>query len=122
MRNLELETLKDFAVYPGHPVVVAFLIMKKYQNLAEATKTGHSFPHALEDNDIPGAGGNIYSALSLLAELKEGKPLGKTISKWCDQWISSKAGGLEKYVEPGDSQAKLVIPQFSELAPEWIKK
>lgn len=54
-------------VYPGHPLVIGLLIMRKYPDLADArARDRGQHPAALRDAEIPGAGGNVYSALTCL--------------------------------------------------------
>jgi hypothetical protein len=63
----------EFAVYPGHPLVIAYLIVCKYGSYEEAAgiPDGSPYPGALGDVDIPGAGGNVSNALHVLMLIKK---------------------------------------------------
>lgn len=69
----EREALGEPAVYPGHAVTLALLITHAFPSLEAAAATGKQFPRALESNNIPGAGGNVYVALDLLRRLRAGE-------------------------------------------------
>lgn len=105
MRN-DLEILGEFSVYPGHPVTIAYLITKLYHNYEEAAKrTEYGFPVALGDNRIPGAGGNVYTALSLLEYLKNGTFCKRAEDKGLSIWGTALAWADEQWASC-DSQAK----------------
>jgi len=57
------------AIYPGHPVTLAYLIAHEFSTLAEAAEreTG-----ALTSLAIPGSGGRVGSTLCLLDYLQKG--------------------------------------------------
>lgn len=71
----EKEVLGTHVVYPGHPIVLACMIMDRYLNLDKATemREDEQFQAALSDSFIPGAGCAVYSALNTLdSALKDG--------------------------------------------------
>ena len=97
----------EFAIYPGHPVTIAYIIMSKYKNLEMAQAL------ALGNNDIPGAGGRVNSALRLLQERNEGKGL-MELFEWADSvWNSERFRDHKK----GQEQADKVKPLLA--VAEW---
>lgn len=116
-RRNDREIIGEWAVYPGHPITVAYVITKVFATFEEAFKTSSSGPpNALCANAVPGAGGCVYSAMSLLKRLREGMAVEEAF-KWADEtWgriDSMREGGckpewreqtLKKYRE-GQAQA-----------------
>ena len=70
--QLQRDVLGEPFVYPGHPVTLALLVIHAFPSLDAAEAKGKEFPAALESGQIPGAGGNVYSALALLRHLRDG--------------------------------------------------
>lgn len=71
---------KHEAVYPGHPLTLAVIILAKYEGNIESAfaplrdKEGNfQCPNALADNDIPGAGDTVYQALDLIRDVYKGQ-------------------------------------------------
>jgi len=65
------------AIYPGHPITIACFIKRKYGSFEEASKpTSEMQPvaQAISDSDIPGGGGRVYAAMSLLRDAEKGVP------------------------------------------------
>lgn len=69
----ERETLGECAEYPGHPVILACMVMDRYQNLGVAVRRepGQDFGNALSDSFIPGAGCAVHAALDTLCHAQE---------------------------------------------------
>jgi hypothetical protein len=84
------DILGENAVYPGHPVTVAYVITKVFDSFDVAFEASVSGPpNALCVNAIPGAGGCVYAALSLLKRLREGMPIEQAFT-WADEvWGST---------------------------------
>lgn len=60
------------AIYPGHPVTLAFCIVYAFPTYEAAfAKTGHNWAAAMGDSRCPGSGGCVASALDLLRSLKQ---------------------------------------------------
>lgn len=103
--------MREQTIFPGHPLVIATIIMKHYPNLDEAfaKKEDHSFPNALEDQNIPGAGGNVYSALDALRYVRDGlMGIDKAVEFCNEVWASCDDNQRlhpEKY-ERGMAEAK----------------
>lgn len=88
------------AIYPGHPITIAYVITQRYKSFVEATTIGSTFPAALEDDKVPGGGGRVYCALDLLRKRQEGEDW-DSLFQWADHvWDSERfskhAEGLEQ--------------------------
>jgi len=104
----------EFAVYPGHPVTIAYLIMKKYPSLAAASEVHEcGFRAALADNDIPGAGGRVYAAMSLLQRRAEGASWEELFARADEIW----EGEHFSEHELGQEQADRIKPLLA--AARW---
>lgn len=69
----EQEVLGEHAEYPGHPVILACMVMDRYPDLDAAVRRepGQEFGNALSDNFIPGSGCAVHAALDTLRYAKE---------------------------------------------------
>ena len=77
------------AVFPGHPLVIAVAILRKYSDVSKAfvKEEGHNYANALEDIDIPGAGGCVNSALDAIRYVQNGLMGINKAVEWCrDTW------------------------------------
>jgi len=104
------------AVFPGHPIVIAVAIMKHYPSLEDAfVRTERNCPMALEDENIPGGGGNVYSALDALRYVIDGTMNIDEAVKYCnDVWDSVDDNAVkkpERYFK-GIEEAKEYEPIF----------
>lgn len=111
----------SWPVYPGHPLTVAWFIVNKYPSfdVANATCPGHQFSNALGDNDIPGAGCAVTTAMHFLKKLVDGEPWEKVVA-WADNaWRSGKAGGHGRKVAPGLAQANALKPHLKAKSSWW---
>ncbi len=123
----DFEFLGEAAVYPGHPITLAYLITKVFPSYGEAVKVhaGRNYSAALASTDIPGAGGCVHEALSLLHGLREGEfsSLEEAFS-WADQdWSrtdSQKVRDPERWRQ-GQEQADRVKPLLADRSFWWIK-
>ena len=108
-------------VYPGHPLVLGFLIMRRFQDYASANApTGHGFSEALGCNDISGAGCHVNAAMNMLKMGSQGKSIEEMIDYANQYWVHGGAGGHAKNVIPGSELASKVQPRFVELAQKWF--
>ena len=110
------------AVYPGHPVTVAYFIVKKYPSLDKALERcpGHTFCNALGDNDIPGAGSCVYRALYYLRRLRDGVwTLDDFFEHGQEDWRGETKDGYKKYRRPGQAQANMVKNELINLLETW---
>ncbi|KWT98195.1 MULTISPECIES: hypothetical protein [unclassified Variovorax] len=121
MRNLERELCgPEGSVYPGHPVTIAVLIMRKYASLAEANELDGTsgFKMALTDSDIPGAGGQVHMALGLLKDVAKLGPE-QAFSRGRELWSQSVDNSYRERERPGQALADKLKPMFLELAATW---
>ena len=74
-------------VYPGHPITIAYICTQVYSKLGDAIAPTTDNPHhALGNNDIPGAGGNVYAAISLIQGYLEGQNLDYLFDRADESW------------------------------------
>lgn len=107
-------------VYPGHPLVVATIIMEIYSSFDEANApTGHGWCEALSDSLIPGAGCHVGAAMRTLAIGANGGSVEEMILYSKTYWDRGSAGGHHKNVEAGRLQARAIEARFRELASTW---
>lgn len=118
--------LAEPAIYPGHPVTIALLIVEAYPSLADAERkcerTG--YPAALGSADIPGAGGNVRAALRLLQSVRAGALLAEAVEHARDYWsrCDGQATGDARLVErwrSGQEQADRVEPVLRAKLAVW---
>lgn len=76
------------AIYPGHPLVLSWIIVHAYPSFKEAARVQEpsGYPAALTSPNIPGAGGNVHAALDFLRRVAEGTPIDKAIARADDFW------------------------------------
>jgi hypothetical protein len=81
----------DFrAIYPGHPVMIAYTIMYEYPSYEAAVESVYDnngkyiSTAACCNNDIPGAGGNVHLGEMLLKMLRDGRPWDEAMT-WADK-------------------------------------
>ena len=127
--------LDSTAIYPGHPITIAFCIMKAFPDYASAAEhPNNEAPAALASSRIPGAGGCVYNALQLLRSLRDGVSLKAAFedadATW-DRVDNHKDGGgsyakdeasRERYLQTwkdGQAQADLIKPLFSGNEAWW---
>ena len=112
-----------FAVYPGHPITLAYLISLEYASFkAASAKTAVNPAHALGNSNIPGAGGNVHAALNLLYRVKQqGWSLDKAFEYADKYW--SNCDNQEDYFKErwleGQAQADKVKEQLRERLQTW---
>ena len=123
------------AIYPGHPITIAFCMVHVFSSYAEAVeKDHHGCPRAVSSRRIPGAGGCCYSALDFLASLRKGTPLEVAFERadltWGRTDNHQMAGGLyakdeadrERFLkrwQDGLAQAALIKPLFRAYESWW---
>lgn len=116
----DYEILGEHAIYPGHPMTIAYCIINKYKSLEEASKLSeHNCPEAVGDGDIPGGGGSVYSALDFLHNINKGVPIEIAIKEANKTWKSYCWGPHADRAEPGQKQANNIKQKFIEAAFSW---
>lgn len=110
-------------VYPGHPLVLATIIMEIYGSFDEAnTPTGHGWCEALADHRIPGAGDHVGAAMRTLAIGAKGGTADEMIAYANRYWSEGSAGGHLKNVDAGLQQAEVFVVRFRDLAGAWASR
>jgi hypothetical protein len=106
--------------HPGHPVIIALLIMTKYPSLsaAEQREEGVGCPVVLTDGDIPGAGEQVSAALAILADLRRDGPEA-AFARATRQWRVRTSRRFKDRQDPGQTQAERFKRRFFELASTW---
>lgn len=104
--------------YPGHPVVIAYLITQKYQSLNEASKKGISYPRASEDKDIPGAANSVYAALEFLYRLRDAN-FDTAYKEAQETWKTIAHGYNDDVIAHGAKQALIVKEKVIEKLKSW---
>lgn len=110
----------DF-VYPGHPLVLATVIMQTYPSFEAANKrTSFGFSEALGNNSVPGAGCHVGAAMHVLKMGAEGSSQEEMVGWAKAYWDEGRAGGHLKNVEGGRAQAVAIEPHFRLMASTWL--
>lgn len=114
-------------VYPGHPLVIAYLIVERYASLREALRgsTG-GYPAALVSARIPGAGGNVHAALDFLERVIDSRlpfeDAVKHANAWwaaCDSQATSDA--LIVRWRSGQTQADQILDLLQQRLSNWSR-
>lgn len=112
------------AVYPGHPLTIAYLIINTYTSLAEAAKKSErtEFKDALSNGDIPGAGGNVYNALDFLDYVVNGRlsmkqAIGLANTMWAN--CDGQANGNIQRWKRGQEQADRILDRLTKQLEDW---
>lgn len=103
--------------YPGHPVVLACMVMDRYASLAHATQASN----ALRDGFIPGAGCAVGAALGFLQLWERGGPqhaLSHGAAYW-DNWEAQHVNNKEG-AALGRAQAEKLLPYLQENVEAWM--
>jgi hypothetical protein len=108
--------MRDY-IYPGHPITIAVAIMEDFTSLSLATEKGHNAPKALESSSIPGAGGNVYSALDILK-----RPVDESINLADDIWRSYCSNGFMDRYDSGVAEATALLPRYKMLREGWANE
>ena len=110
----------SWPVYPGHPLVLATVIMATFADYkSAASPTVHGWCEALGDSRIPGAGDHVTAAMRCLKIGSEGGTAEQMIDYASRYWVRGNAGGHHLKVDAGVRQAADVEAQFRELASTW---
>jgi hypothetical protein len=116
-------------VYPGHPIVIALVIMDTYKSLDEAHARKGEYPSALANGNIPGAGGNVYNALDVLTHISRGMTV-EDAFEWADGlWAGcddqkhrsgSEQERLQSRWRRGQEQADDLKEDFRKKVADWF--
>lgn len=120
------EIIKDltgeWAVYPGHPLVLATAIMEVFPDFNAANApTSYGWCQALGDSRIPGAGCHVGAAMRLLKLGADGVDV-DAMAQFAERyWNDGQAGGHHKNVQAGQEQAAAIERHFRERVRSWIE-
>ncbi len=109
------------AVYPGHPLTLAHLIVLSFPSLGAALhkEPDATYGVALSSGAIPGAGSNVHAALDLM---RYACSLGlEAAIAWGDEYWASCTSGANfgERTAPGQAQADILKPAFREAFYKW---
>jgi hypothetical protein len=111
----------DWIVYPGHPLVLATVIMKTLADFDAANRpSGLGWCEALADSRIPGAGDHVGAAMSVLRVGAAGGSIDDMVVEARRYWTSGRAGGHVNNVDAGTAQADAIEPHFRANAVTWF--
>ena len=118
----ELEWLGEPGCYPGHPLVVATMVMDRYQSLehAKQRREGKSYCNALSDGFVSGAGCAVSSALDVLEFALRGE-LDRALAhaqRYWEGWEAQSTANPEKG-KKGRAQADMIKPAFMQRLEAW---
>ena len=116
--SLSMSVLGEPVVYPGHPIALALLIMAKYPSLEAAETKNGQYSAALSDQDIPGAGGNVWMALDLLRMCRQ-VPVPEALALIEQRWNNQGPADRPEVVV---RQGQRCLAAFVKNAPEWLKQ
>lgn len=109
-------------VYPGHPLVIAYVISKVYTNPSAALeKTEHNAHHALGSLDVPGAGGEVWAAIDVIKGLRDGKSPDSVLQLADHRWEMTTFNGHKDAYVDGQLQADEVKTKLNEILT-WVQK
>lgn len=117
--------LGEPAVYPGHPVTLAYLIVLTYPNLSAAQQFGQNSSVVEEDQLLPGAGGHNACAVRLLADLDCGDPWEEVVARADEFWAScdgqrDSVQHQQRWLD-GQAQADKIKPLLQASVLEWLR-
>lgn len=112
-------TLSEPVAFPGHPLVIAWIIMGRYQSLAEALdEEGTAIARVLADPHVPGGAALIDSAVSLLELGCSGTSIDDLVRHADAFWRDASPVNLQQ----GLHQARTIEAQFRERATIWCAR
>ena len=118
----QIETLSGQSlVWPGHPLVVAFSILRAFPRLSDAkelTSGGHMA--AMGSEDVVGSYEARKLVIFALSRLVAGVPVALALGEMSRYWLDSAAEGHWANVVPGIQQALAVERSFLRDIDAWI--
>ncbi len=117
----QMEHLGEGVAYPGHPLVLATIIMCTFETFPKADEpTRHGWCQALADGRVPGAGDHVVGAMRVLRIGHEGGTVDAMVSEAQRYWDDGQAGGHVKNIDSGRAQAEKIEAAFRSRASEWF--
>lgn len=111
-------------VFPGHPLIIAYFIVKKFPSLKAALEPsweagfGQRPVAAMASGDIPGGGGSVGAALDMLQSLASGVSFDDACWSANNQWFGIGPAD-EHTLRRGEEQAETVRPALEEALKTW---
>jgi hypothetical protein len=133
MERIDTERLRNEAVYPGHAITLAYLIVNLYPSLEAASAPGRHFTAVEEDGRLPGAGGHQNQAVELLRQLALGRDWDTVAGRADESWArcdGQKNGGYGEFAQKnpdyyadrwrrGQEQADRIRPLLRAALQKW---
>lgn len=118
-----LSILGEHAVYPGHALVVAYVIMHVFPDVDSALEdTKHGWSAAVGNGTVPGAGDGAYAGAAVIEMLRQGHTP-EEAAEWAqEEWrrrVGPGSGNHERMFQPGVEQAERFIDKFVSKARTW---
>lgn len=126
----ERTPIRDY-IYPGHPLVVAYCVLKVFPSAKAAlapsfdkeTSRPHGWSAMIGCGSIPGSGDAAYNGERVLAAIWTGRMIIEQAIVYADElWRSSVgpgSGNHELSYEPGLAEAQQYKAEFRTLAAAW---
>ncbi|WP_321907935.1 hypothetical protein [Burkholderia cepacia] len=119
----QMAFLEEGSVYPGHPLVLATIVMFAFDNFEAADEdTEHGWCRALADCRIPGAGDHVGAAMRVLRHGRAGWDADAMVAEAHRHWDQGQAGGHDKNVAPGRAQAVKIETVFRTKVATWLER
>lgn len=109
---------KRVPTFPGHPVVLACMVMDRYGSLSDAKADSA----ALKDGFIPGSGCAVWAALDLLEacqKLSLEEALKQSEHYWQNWEAQSNANAIA--AQDGRAEATHLMPFLQEHVLNWLQ-
>lgn len=109
--------------YPGHPLVLAYLVMESFPSLEDALTIprGKQVRKVFDGSGIPGSIGNIEVALEMLRLARDGR-MQEAFSLASRTWSSTGSGHFENTDGArGKAQAESLVEAFEAKSSKWSK-
>ena len=114
------EVTGSYLVYPGHPLVLATVIMKAFDSLDKAAENVDGVFAAQMDRRVPGSADSIRLALCCLKLGETGRKPAEMINAAENIWKRNMGLGNQEQIKQGSAQAELIEAKFIELASRWL--
>lgn len=132
----DYDIIGEPAVYPGHPITLAYLIVRLYSSLEAARAHGKTFSAVEEDIRLPGAGSHNSYAVGLLSNLAADYSWDAMMVQFDDlwarvdsqkddgwgDWARERPGHYRSRWKRGQDQADRIKPLLREALKTWPLK
>jgi len=114
-------------VYPGHALVVAYVIMHVFEDAeaALAPSPHGTWCQAVGHHTVPGAGDGAHAGALAIAKLRDGSSPREVVQWARQEWrrrVGPGTGNHEETYEPGQRQADEFEARFLEKVRVWLGK